>query len=85
MQRIASSMNWPMGGPRAKIFKFYSYRGNPDLGKAPASWTDTKSPCKVNIITDRGEFGFTYGWKLIEGDTFVTGQPGDPDEDRQSP
>jgi hypothetical protein len=39
----------------------------------------------LNIVTDRGEFGFSYGWKLIDGDTFVTGQLGDPEEDRQSP
>jgi hypothetical protein len=79
MHRVASGMNWPLGGPPIKILKFYNYRGNPDLGAVPAPLTDTKNPCKVNVITDRGEFGFTYGWKVIDGDTFVVGQLGDPD------
>ena len=84
VQRMASGMNWPLGGPTVKVFRFYNYRGNPNLGEAPTSLTDTRNPCKVNILTDRGEFGFTYGWKLVDGDIFVMGQLGDPDEEIRS-
>jgi hypothetical protein len=82
VQRMAAGMSWPLGGPTIKIFKFYNYRVNPSIGAEPTLFTDTKSPCKVNMITDRGEFGFTYGWKLVDAEVFVMGQIGAPDDVR---
>lgn len=58
---------------QVETLKVYNYRPNPDL------FTDTTRPCKVNLFTDHGEFSFAYGWKVIEGQVYVSGQIGEPE------
>jgi hypothetical protein len=71
MQRIVQRMKWPLGGDTIKVLKFYNFHANPNYGKPPSPLTDTASPCAVSTVTDRGEFGFTYRWKRIDGDLFM--------------
>ena len=78
---LDKGMDLPLGAGHLTVLKQSDYRPNPDLGAAPAFLVDTKSLCKVNILTSRGEFGFTYGWKIIEGEVYVMGQIGEPDDD----
>ena len=70
----------PFGAGNLKVFKQFEYRPNPAFGKSAAFMVDTKSPCKVNIMTSRGELGFTYGWKVIDGEVYMTGQIDEPDD-----
>lgn len=67
-----------MLGWKPKVFELYDYRSNPDLGGKPEFMTDVVSPCKVTLMTDRGEIGFSYRWKIIDGKGFLLGQLGEP-------
>jgi hypothetical protein len=82
--RMIWSMKWPLGSENIKLFDVYNMRPNPAFGmqqSAVAQLVDVSNPCKATILTDRGDFGFTFGWKTVNNKTYILGQLGDPSDD----
>ena len=75
-QKMISGMSWPLGGGKIQLLKAYNYRDNPVF--KPDNTDPDMRPCKVSLLTDRGEFGFVYGTKQIDGDWYILGQISDP-------
>ncbi|HLB97834.1 MAG TPA: hypothetical protein VJK90_09245 [Acetobacteraceae bacterium] len=75
-----ASMTWPLSSVPIRVLDMMKFRQNPDRGHFVGPVLhDSSLPCKVNIVTQRGEFGFVYGYKAIEGKVYLVGNLADPD------
>ena len=61
LPRMIENIQLPLGGGTIKVLKLYNYRRSPDGA----------SPCRANLIADRGLFAVNYGRRILEGEAFV--------------
>ena len=55
------SRTWPLSSVPIRVLNMMKFRQNPDRGHFVGPVLhDVSLPCKVNIVTQRGEFGFVY-------------------------
>jgi hypothetical protein len=81
VKRLIETMQFPLGGGRVELLDdLYNWRKNPDWHGGLGIFVDTESPCKVNGITQRGEFGFTYRRQTVNGKDYLWVQFADPDD-----
>jgi hypothetical protein len=72
LTRLIGTMKLPLSDAPIKLFKLYDYRANPNLGKTGVLFGDSVSPCEVTAVTNHGEVPFTYGWKKIDRDNYIS-------------
>jgi hypothetical protein len=74
-----------------RVLKSYNVRSNPYYGKNEPSMTEygmmsqtqmsasffanRTNQCLLDMVTDHGEMTLSFGWKMIEGDTYILAQP----------